>query len=523
MAMNQATSSAVLGMESLKSSDGGRFFKMLAASLLVHAFLTPFPALFGLIAMLPALKVSDDAEIIEIELTSLPVAPTAQAPAHPEEQVVEPEEVPPQPEIDESEAEEATVPQPDPDETNPPQPEVKAAPPAPAEQVAPNELYADPIALAGRAAQIADSNANVRLFIFADVIRAQPLGERIGGLLRRTPQWSDFFGPADIDPIRDVDRVLIAGPQLRNSSQVVAVVQHHLPPAIIDAAFKHLVERKGEWIDKEAKLARAEADRASRIFAAPNDSVVVVAPPQMEAQLRGLGEHAKFSRADGDIALSAYIVTPHRVARGTGIELPKSIKWARFDLRPTADGGGVLKILAQDEDQEHAKENAQFFQMLIDQVSTIDLRRGGGFGAVASLLLGSQKVRMLKEATFKSKDDQIEGTIVATAAQLMNVADLLDAFLPPPSSTAERNEARKATPSEGTSRQGIEGRDGGPLVEGATKREDTQLLQAPKNEGAGADESSSDPEVGRPQPGDEPAQGPEADPDPSPSTKSSAD
>ncbi|HXS18124.1 MAG TPA: hypothetical protein VN764_13095, partial [Polyangiaceae bacterium] len=148
------------------------------------------------------------------------------------------------------------------------------------------------------------------------------------------------------------------------------------------------------------------------------------------------GEQVRFPATAGDIALTAYVVTPHRVTRGTGLELPKSIKWVRLDVRPTADGGGVLKILAQDEDAEQARTNAEFLQMLIDQVASIDLHRGGGLGAFASMLLGSSKVRMLQEARFVAKKKQIEGTIVATRAQLMNLADLLDAFLPAPVDSA---------------------------------------------------------------------------------------
>jgi len=444
-----------------------RLLGTLLASLAVHAFLTPFPALFGLIAMLPALHIADDVEMIEVELTTLPVASVAPSPLRPAQpleppkaEVPPPSTSPPVKEAPEEPAEAKAEPQEEP--PKPPDP-----PPA-TEEVAPNELYADPIALAGKAADVTDPNANVRLFIFADVIRNQPLGERVGSLLKRTPQWNDFFGTADIDPIRDVDRVLIAGPQLRNSSQVVAVVQHHLKPAQIDAAFELLVARKGEWIDKEARLARAQADRAARIFAAPNDSVVVVAPPQMEGQLRRLGEQSKFARGEGDIALSAYLVTPHRVAKGTGLKLPKSVKWARLDLRPTPDGGGVLKLLAQDEDEASARKNSEFFQMLIDQVASVDLKRGGGLGALASMLLGSQKVRLLKEASFRAQGDRIEGTIVATRDQLLNLMDLLEAFLPPPSSSASSDKSANSTaPAEA------------PAASGGTSAQDSAADVAP--------------------------------------------
>src|SRR6188768_370705 len=189
------------------------FLQMLAASLVMHVAFTLSPALLALIGLLPALRPSDDAALIEIELTAIPVAAPAPQPERPKQAQSEPAQPPgasaPEPPT-QSPAEPALAPTP----RAKPQP---APAPEPVE-AATDELYADPMALAGKVARVADSNANVRLFIFADVIRNHPLGPRVGALLKRTPQWNDFFGTTDIDPIRDVDRVLIAGPQLRNSS-----------------------------------------------------------------------------------------------------------------------------------------------------------------------------------------------------------------------------------------------------------------------------------------------------------------
>lgn len=406
-----------------------RLVKMLAASVILHLLLTSGPTLLGLLGLLPALELRDQSrDLIEVELTALPVAAPGPEPHRPEEIAESPGVQPSQ----DAPSEGPSAPEPlaPGSPADSPQ-EPASAPLKPDEKVVESAPFTDPVALSGEAAAIVDSNADLRLTIFADVIRDHPLGERVGSLLRRTPQWRDFFGPSAIDPIADVDRVLLAGPDFRDSSEVVAVVQHHLPPKRIEQAMETMVLRDGKWLDRKARLALARADRATRLFAAPNDHIVVVAPPQLEKQVRALGEKTRFPNTDDAVALSAYIVKPHYAAKGTGIVLPKTLRWARLDLRPRADGGGVLQILAQEASAEAASETAALVQALIEQATSLDLRKGGAWGGVASFLMGSSKVEMLESVHFEARGDQVHGTLVATKNQLLTLADLLGAYLPP--------------------------------------------------------------------------------------------
>lgn len=490
---------------------------MLLASLALHLLLTPIPALLGIIGMLPAPQLHHPEQMVEVELTSLPLAAPAPEPTRPPENDTAVDDAPPEAPVEpEKDSEAAVPPPPEPDD---PQAATEASAPAPPPVPTPpsesssaessDEIFADPVALAGQAASIADQNANVRLFLSTAVIREHPLGPRVGALLRRTPQWRDFFGPSRIDPIEDVERVLIAGPELRSTSQIVAVVQHKLEPARIDSAFDALVARKGEWVDREARLARAVADRASRIFAAPNDEVVVVAPPQLQEQLRELGQEVRFPASAGDIALTAYIIGPATVAKGTGLRLPPSLEWVRLDLRPTEDGGAVLQILAQDESEALAAKNAAWVQRLVESVTTVDLSRGGGLGALASMLIGSKKVRMIQSVEFVSRGQRIEGRIVATRSQLMNLADLIDAFLPPEPETAPPSppkEPEAAKPGGPSSDSAATDSEEGSSVE--KQKEDSERVEAmaPSTSAPpGTAQSGSEPNDPAPQAGPRPA------------------
>jgi hypothetical protein len=428
---------------------------MLLASVLIHLILTPIPALLGLASLLPAMAVSSGEEFIEIELTAIPLSPHAEEPAEPtarddskdnavEAGTAQAVELPDQKNAADESPPEPEAPKKASDDRHPEVSPPPSAPPGPTKE------FGDPVALAGSAGAVADSNANVRLFMYTEEVRKHPLGGRISELLKRTPQWKDFFGPSKIDPIFDIDRVMIAGPQLRSSSQVVAIVQHRLSKPRIEQAFDALVQREGSWIDRKAVVARGKADRAVRIFAAPTSRLVVVSPPQLEAQVRSIKVGATFPESAGDMAVSAYMVTPHRALKGTGIRIPETLKWVRLDLRPLENGGALLKVLAEDADEISARNDAEIIQALIVQATSINFSKMGSLGGLASLAFGSKEKKWLKSVSFRSEGDKIHGVIEVTAEQLMTAVDLLEAFLPPAEEETlgtERERAEQSAPN----------------------------------------------------------------------------
>lgn len=463
-----------------------RLWKMILVSVLIHFILTPFPALLGMVAMLPALELSSREELIEIDLNAIPLSAIAEVPEEP----ASPEDS--KEKAAEAEGSQAALP-PDQEAEMEARPEKPTPPrkasdyrheqesPPPSKTPGPTKEFGDPIALAGSAGEIADSNANVRLFLYTEVVRKHPLGERISGLLKRTPQWKDFFGPSKIDPISDIDRVMIAGPQLRSSAQVVAIVQHRLSQTRIEQAFDALVQRDGAWIDRKPLIARGKADRAFRIFAAPTPRLVVVSPPQLEAQVRGIKDGAAFAESAGDMAVSAYVITPHRALKGTGIRIPETLKWVRLDLRPLDDGGALLKVLAEDADAISARNDAEIIQALIVQATSIDFSRMGSLGGLASLAFGAKEKKWIKSVSFRSEGDKIHGTIEVTAEQLMTAVDLLEAFLPPDDDSVSATAATQGDP-EATDSRPVEKKALPALGESSTEEETPAQEKAPEGE-----------------------------------------
>ena len=192
-------------------------------------------------------------------------------------------------------------------------------------------------------------NANVQIKIFTEKIRNHPLAPRVSRALSSVPQWRDFFGPAALDPINDIDRMLIAGPQLRDSSEVAVVVKVNVPQARVREALDGIVRsdpQSGAWLDREVPVAKARVDRAERFFIIPAKSIVVVAPPTAVDNVIKNRKKLTLKGSAGSEVVTAKLVTPWRPFRHTGIDIdiPKSIEYALFKVTPDEHGGTTVEI-----------------------------------------------------------------------------------------------------------------------------------------------------------------------------------
>ncbi len=282
----------------------------------------------------------------------------------------------------------------------------------------------DPVALSGAAGAVADSNANVSAVIYTEAIRRHSLGPRVGRILSSLYQWRDFFGPTGLDPIRDIDRILIAGPQFRDTSDVVVVLQHHLPPAELRRAIARLVKRdpEGAWLPAQVPVARASADRASRFFVLPNDHLVIIAPKSALADALSNKGKASLRPAAGRELMVARLVLPWRAFVGMPFRIPHSMKWAKVILETRVGGRVAINLEAEDDSEAGAEETAALLERTVASVSSLN------WGVLGALLGGSQH-RFLETWHFEAQGPKVVGTIVLTDAQVSGILDLLEAAL----------------------------------------------------------------------------------------------
>jgi hypothetical protein len=264
-----------------------------------------------------------------------------------------------------------------------------------------SSAIADPVALAGQAGAIARS-PNVSLILYPERMRSHPLIAHFGPVLGKIPQWQAFFQGTGIDPIQDTDRIMVAGPQFRDSSRIVAVVRYRVPDAKVRQALSAIVDHsKGQWLDAGVPAAKAFAERADRIFVVPAPNILVVAPPDgLEQALRVRSIPA----GDRTQAFVLYIRTPRNALHGLPIDIPQALDGLRFAVSLTPDGGADLHIDVKDRDAAAATADAR---QLTDDVEKL---------AVINIFFHQE--RLFGPVTFRAEADHIRADTHLTQDQL---------------------------------------------------------------------------------------------------------
>jgi hypothetical protein len=393
-----------------------------SVSFALHLLLTPLAAWLGVFAWLFHSAAPEDTSEAE-QLRSIPITwlgeeaePAPPSPASapaltaPVAMTEAPSEVPVPPKL-------SPLPKPPSPVEKPPEP------PAAPQPAAGRPDIAHPLAVSGVQTEIVDSNANVNLLLLSERVREHPLGARIGRLLVNFPQWSSFFAAAEIDPIRDLNRILIVGPEFRRSADVVAIVQHRLGREVLRKAIDRLVRRppSGRWLKSKVLAARAHADRAERLFVLPSSNLLVVAPVHLEKQLLA-APAIKFPAPEGKEALILHVRSPAHALRGLPIAVPESVAWLRLDVTTLEGGGAELRVSAEDSDAATARNHARSLTAAISALTNPDL---GALGA----LLGLRAIALIDAFPLRAEGNRISGRVDVSRAQLERLLSLAEELL----------------------------------------------------------------------------------------------
>jgi hypothetical protein len=195
----------------------------------------------------------------------------------------------------------------------------------------------DPTAIAST---VVAGPPRIELQINASVIRKHPVGAKMGYLLRGLPQWEDFVGKTSIDPVNDVDWILISGPSFIETSRDVVVVHFSTSDAVVDKAVRLVMHDypHGGTFDAGVPGARAVlayADRSERVILRPAPHVLIVVPPKDAAKVarQVMGVRIQPNAHPGDAVYWKFL-HPHQMLH----ELPDSISEMRLRVVPRADG-----------------------------------------------------------------------------------------------------------------------------------------------------------------------------------------
>jgi hypothetical protein len=285
----------------------------------------------------------------------------------------------------------------------------------------------DPEGIVGAVGSVQADVVLVMVVVNAEVIRENPVGAKMGYLLRGIPQWDEFMSGTDIDPVRDADWVLISGPSLINTSRDVVLVHYSVADAVVDRAVSVVSRKydKGGPFDagvRGVRASRAHADRAERILMRAQPHVLAVVPPQVaEKVARQLVSSRVPSHVRPGEAVYLRLVNPHHPMP----EIPETITEMRLRVVPRSDEGADVFIDGDTKDAETAAQAAPEIRQMI--------RRHDD--AFTSLLTHG----LLDHAEVAAEGSVVKVHVQATRDHIETLVALVGGFLgvgPPPSASS---------------------------------------------------------------------------------------
>ncbi len=274
----------------------------------------------------------------------------------------------------------------------------------------------DPVGVVGEAGDIQVDKVLVLVVINAEVIRKNPAAVDLGALLHGMPQWADFMKGTDIDPVRDVDWVMISGPSVVDTSRDVVLVHMGVSDAKVAKAMDIVAGNyaQGGGFDAgvpSVRAVRAFADRAERVVLLPRPHVIAVVPSSAATRIA-----RKLARASvpahvikGDAAYVRF-VDPHRAMP----QLPASITELRTRIVLRDDDGADVFIDGDTHGEGEARDAAAAIGALIRQ-------RNDMFTAMATgNLLGGVETT--------SEGPTVKLHVVASRQQIATILGLVAAF-----------------------------------------------------------------------------------------------
>ncbi len=249
------------------------------------------------------------------------------------------------------------------------------------------------------------------------VVRTNPVGARMGPLLLGIPQWADFLGGTDVDPVKDLEWIWIFGPSLIHTEKDAAVLRYSMTD---DRAAKNIaiLSRRdvgGGKFDAGVPGVRAwrgRADNAWRVFMLPRPHLAAMVPPDFARTAAKAFSRTELRPPTGpNEAVRVMVKNPSHPMPF----LPTSLTELRFWATPREGGGADAFVEADAPDARAASSAAKQIRQLLQQENSIGVRivtRG-----------------LLNDFDVTSEGPMVKGHLPVSQEQLEALYDLVAAFL----------------------------------------------------------------------------------------------
>ena len=229
-------------------------------------------------------------------------------------------------------------------------------------------------------------------------VRESPLGPDVAQFLRGVPDWQLILDGSGIDPVADLDRLLVATPNLQRSKLVLAG-KHHRDPKFVRTSVKRLARTRGKSVRWKPRygvptapwLNRDQTHRTIALLGAQHFSItrrqdlqrvlaLAKARELRDAEEEGLvaaqGADALLSMGPGE-ALALEIEGVHRFVLGSIKNVPVRLRVA---VRETGSDQATVSVLATYATALEAAEAASYWKKVATFYSNQLVLSLAGFG-----------------------------------------------------------------------------------------------------------------------------------------------
>jgi hypothetical protein len=249
------------------------------------------------------------------------------------------------------------------------------------------------------------------------VVRTNPVGARLGPVLLGIPQWADFLGGTDVDPVKDLEWIWIFGPSLIHTEKDAAVLRYNMTD---DRAAKNIaaLSRRdvgGGKFDAGVPGVRAwrgRADNAWRVFMLPRAHVAAMVPPDFAKVAATAFSRVELRTPTGpNEAVRVMVRNPSHPMPF----LPTSLTELRFWATPREGGGADAFVECDAPDERAAAFAARQIRQLVQEQNSI------GVKIVTRGLLNDFEVT--------SEGALVKGHVQVSQDQIEALYDLIAAYL----------------------------------------------------------------------------------------------
>ncbi len=297
----------------------------------------------------------------------------------------------------------------------------------------------DPAAMLGAKSLVAAGQVNVTLRVNVARIRQHPMAPRVSSLLVRLPQWRDFLkgAPANIDPVRDVDDILIYGPSLIHTEKTLVIVRYsNISDAVVDTAVEGIASAYagGGPFDVGVpgiKASLGHADQAERVFMRVKKGVLVVLPKADAQRLTPQLVKTDFSRKVApNEAMRLTVKDPWKQISIRGLKFSNKLSEIRLWIVPDAKNEADVFGEGDCGDEASCTEIASDLTQTLERVNQTGVNLG-----ILKITVSTFTRGLLDGAKVVPVGNKVQLRIHANSEQLEAIYNLLDQQLggaPPP-------------------------------------------------------------------------------------------